>query len=56
MINIIYRKKLYQIQKEKLVYVLEKINGEKIDKKKIKKYMKKYKLFDEMFLKTMTKL
>ena len=56
MINIYYNKKLYQIKKEKLLMLLNKLLDKEIDEKKIRKYLKRYNLYNENFLKNINKL
>lgn len=50
MIKITHNKRVYHIQKEKLLYILKRISNEKINEKDIKRYLKKYHLYDEYFL------
>jgi len=49
-IKIDYNNKVYHIHKEKLSYVIERLNGSKVNDKEIKKYMEKFCLYDEYFL------
>lgn len=56
MIKISWNKKIYHIQKEKLISILEKISEKEINEKEIKKYLTKYKLYNEYFLKNINKL
>lgn len=56
MINIYHKKKLYQIKKEKLIFVIGKLINKKIDERKIKKYLKRLNLYDENFLNNINKL
>ena len=56
MINIYYNKKLYQIQKEKLKMVLQKLLDFELEDKNIKKYLKRYRLCNDEFLKRVNKL
>lgn len=56
MINIYYNKKLYQIKKDNLVIILHRLLGKEVEDKKIKKYLKKYKLYNEDFLANINKL
>ena len=54
--NIYYNRKLYQIKKEKLIVVLQMLLGGEIEEKKIKKYLKRYNLYNEDFLKNINNL
>ncbi len=57
--NILYEDKSYEIDFESLSFVLTHLAGidtSSFDEKEIKKYMKKYKLFDEVFLTNISKL
>lgn len=56
--NILYEDKSYEIDSESLSFVLTHLSGidtSSFDEKEIKKYMKKYKLFDEVFLTNISK-
>ena len=50
MIKITYNKKVYHINKEKLSYIIERLNGAKVEDKDLRKYMRKFRLYDEYFL------
>ena len=56
MLYIIYNNKKYCIQKHKLMLVIEKLNGEKINEDEIEKYLKKFNLYDDYFLKNVNNL
>lgn len=55
-IKISHKNIVYTIRKNKLLYVLKKLNSKNIDEADILNLMKKYNLFDEYFLKTINKL
>lgn len=55
-IEIRYKKKVYYIEKEKLSYVIERLNGSKIEDVNLKKYMRKFCLYDEYFLEHVNEL
>ena len=50
MITIEFNNKEYSINKDKLVFALEKLSGEQINENDILKLMHKYHLFDDYFL------
>ena len=56
MIKITHNKILYHIEKKKIIYILERLSNKKVEEKDIKKYMRKFKLYDEDFLGQMEKL
>lgn len=56
MIKIKYENKIYQIEKEKLIFILEKLNNEKIKENEIEKYLEKFKLYDKYFLENINKI
>ncbi len=56
MIKISYNDKVYHIQKEKLSYVLEKLNGAKVDESEFLEAMEKFYLMDEYFLEHVNEL
>ena len=47
------KNKEYVLEEEKILLVLEKLSGEKVKRCNIKKYLKKYLLLDEEFLKVL---
>lgn len=49
-IKILFNNKEYKIQKDKLMYVLEKLNCTPVKEFEIDDLMKKFKLYDEWFL------
>lgn len=55
-IKIIHKNITYSIDKEKLVYVLNRLSFRKIKESEILPLMEKYKLFDAYFLKTINKI
>ncbi len=56
MIEIYHNKKLYQIQKEKLIFIIEKLTDKKVDERKIKKHLKRLNLYNDDFLKNVNLL
>ena len=56
MITIIHDEKKYEIENEKLIYILEKLEKRKVKEEEIKLLMHKYHLYDEEFLKNINKL
>lgn len=54
--KILFDNKEYEINKEKLLYVLEKLECSRVENKNIEKLMKKFNLFDEYFLKNLNRL
>lgn len=54
--KILFDNKEYEINKEKLLYVLEKLECSKVENKNIEKLMKKFNLFDEYFLENLNRL
>lgn len=54
--KILFNDKKYEINKKKLLYVLDVLNGSKVECKDIEKFMKKFKLFDEYFLENVNRL
>jgi len=55
MLKVTHNKKVYHINKEKLSYIIERLSGEKVKEKELKKYMRKFKLYDEYFLENINK-
>ena len=56
MFIIYYNKKIYHIEKKKLISVLEHLSNEKINEKNVKKYLKHYHLYYDTFLKNINLL
>ena len=56
MIKISHNNKVYHIQKEKLSYILEKLNKAKVNKDEVEELMRKFCLMDEYFLKHINEL
>ena len=56
MLTILYEEKKYKIEKEKLIYILEKLEKREVKEEEIKLLMHKYCLYDEVFLKNINKL
>ena len=54
MVEIVFNGKKYHLDKEKLIFILSKLNNSSIKEDEIEKLMKKYQLFDEYFLKQIT--
>ena len=56
MIKITHNKKVYYVEKLKIIYVLKKISNKEIKEKDIRKYMRKYHLYDDYFLENVNKI
>ena len=56
MIKIVFKKKEYFIEKDKIMFILSKLHDEKIAENMIIDLMKKYQLFDEDFLENINKI
>lgn len=56
MIKIVYKNREYSIQKDKIIFVLSKLQKKKIQESEILDLMCKYKLFDEIFLENINKI
>ena len=50
MIKISFNNKIYKIDKDKLLYVLSKLESKDVKEDEIEKLLNKYKLYDEYFL------
>ena len=56
MIKISFNNKIYMIDKDKLKFVLTKLNNGKVNDSEILELMNKYHLYDEYFLENINKL
>ena len=56
MIKILYNEKVFEIEKEKIFWVLSRLEDRVIDESEIEELIKKYKLLDEYFLSNVNKL
>ena len=56
MIKISFNNKEYFIDKEKLKFILEKLNGSKVSDDEVLNLMKKFCLYDECFLEKLNKI
>lgn len=56
MIKIIHNKKVYYIEKQKILYTLKKIINADVKEEEIRELMKKYHLYDEYFLENISKI
>ena len=55
MIKISFNNKIYKIDKDKLLYVLSKLESKDVKEDEIEKLLNKYKLYDEYFLENILK-
>ncbi|MBQ9149760.1 hypothetical protein IJX73_02400 [bacterium] len=56
MIKIRYKRKDYLVNKEKLLAIISILNCKKIKETQVSKFMKKFRLYDENFLKNINRL
>ena len=56
MIKIVFKDKEYLISKDKVIFILEKLFCSKVCEEEIIDLMKKYQLFDEIFLENVNKI
>ena len=56
MFKITHNNKCYSVDKDKLVYILERLTNKKVEEKEIRKLLKKYHLYDEYFLEHVNKI
>ena len=56
MIKVAFKNKVYHIKKEKLSYVLEKLNGSKVNEEEFLNLMERFCLMDEYFLEHINEL